>query len=46
MAGTPGDAANKLLSALTTNMPPAPRTAAPSSLGTAIQAWIAAGMKP
>jgi hypothetical protein len=46
MAGSAQDTANKLLASLTTNMPPAPRTAAPSSVGAAVQTWIAAGMKP
>jgi hypothetical protein len=46
MAGTPSDTANQLLASLTTNMPPSPRTAAPLSVGAAIQTWIAAGMKP
>lgn len=46
MAGTATDTANQLLTSLTTNMPPAPRTVAPSSVGAAVQAWIKAGMKP
>ncbi|HTQ44712.1 MAG TPA: hypothetical protein VMI75_18250 [Polyangiaceae bacterium] len=46
MAGAAQDAAQQLLASLTTNMPPAPRTTAPSSVGAAVQTWIAAGMKP
>lgn len=46
MAGTPSDTANQLLASLTTNMPPAPRTAAAQSVSAAIQGWMAAGMKP
>jgi hypothetical protein len=46
MAGSAQDTAGKLLASLTKSMPPAPRTAAPSSVGAAVQAWIAAGMKP
>jgi len=46
MAGSAQDTAQQLLTSLTTNMPPAPRTTAPSSVGAAVQTWIAAGMKP
>jgi hypothetical protein len=46
MAGSAQDTAHQLLTSLTTNMPPAPRTTAPSPVGAAVQTWIAAGMKP
>lgn len=46
MAGSATAAASQLLASLTTNMPPAPRTTAASSVAAAVQTWIAAGMKP
>ncbi|MGD0526403.1 MAG: hypothetical protein ABSE49_14725 [Polyangiaceae bacterium] len=46
MAGDPTAAANQLVGAFTSNMPPAPRTAVPQSVIDQVNAWIAAGMKP
>jgi hypothetical protein len=46
MAGDPATAAQKLVAALGTSMPPAPRDAPPPSLASAIMQWQSAGMKP
>jgi hypothetical protein len=46
MAGDPTAAADQLVGAFTSNMPPAPRTAVPQSVVDQVNAWIAAGMKP
>jgi hypothetical protein len=46
MAGDPATAAQKLIAALGTTMPPAPRDPPPASLATTITQWQGAGMKP
>lgn len=46
MTGTPATAAQALVTSLTTNMPPAPRTAVAQTVIDQVNAWVAAGMKP
>ena len=46
MAGAPPATAQALVASLTTNMPPAPRTAVSQTVIDQVNAWVAAGMKP
>ncbi len=46
MQGSASDTAQSLVSALTNDMPPAPRTPATAAVVSAVQAWVDAGTLP